>query len=171
MIIRPKGLAPLERSSLSLSLSLFSRACIRASIHVPLLIFLLLAWAMFPKYGNVWFTFLVPFWAIPLECWQCLVYFFALCDSIVHDAYIYIYLPVCVYGWLCTLYDGLSWLHERPFLVIRALDFKLWVCVQDDCHRCIFILYCVHEHRSVIISIHVTKWHWFPRVYDTYQHV
>ena len=31
------GLAPLERSSLSLSLSLFSKACIRVPLHVPLL--------------------------------------------------------------------------------------------------------------------------------------
>ena len=51
----------------------------------PFLLFMLLAWATFPKYGNVCFTFLVPCWAIPLACWQCLVYFPALCDSIVHD--------------------------------------------------------------------------------------
>ena len=146
MIIRLRGLAPPERSSLSFSLSLFSKAYIRASIHVPLLIFLLLAWAVFPKYDNVWFKFLVPFWAIPLERWQCLVYFSALCDCIVHDAYIYIYLPMCVGGWLCTLYDGLSWLCERPFLIMRALNLVVWVCAQDDYRRCIFILYCVHEH-------------------------
>ena len=42
------------------------------------LLFLLLAWAAFPRYGNAYFTFL------------------ALCDSIVHDVYIYIYACVCV---------------------------------------------------------------------------
>ena len=61
----------LERSSLSLSQSLFFKACIRVPIHVP-------------------------YWAIHLERWQHLVYFLALCDSIVHDA-CYIYLPVCVW--------------------------------------------------------------------------
>ena len=53
----------------------------------PLLLFLLLAWAVFPVYGNVCFTFPVPCKAIPLEHWQCLVYFPALCDSIMHDVY------------------------------------------------------------------------------------
>ena len=109
------GLAPPEQSSLSLSLSLFSRACIRVPLHVPLFIFLLLACATFPRYDNVCFTFPVPCWAIPLEHWQCLVYFLALCDSIVHDAcihtyihtyihiYIYIYMSACLCVGDCAL--------------------------------------------------------------------
>ena len=97
MISRLGGLAPLERSSLSLSLSLFSRICIRVPLHVPLFIFLLLAWATFPGYGNVYFTFPIPYWAVPLECWQCLVYFPPLCDTNVHDACIYSPTSVCVW--------------------------------------------------------------------------
>ena len=104
MISRLGGLAPLERFSFSLSLSLFFKACIRVPIHVPPFIFPLPAWAMFLGCGNVCFTFPVPCWAIrwaiPLERWQCLVYFPALCDSIVHDAcvciYIYIFACMCM---------------------------------------------------------------------------
>ena len=129
---------------------------------------------MFLGYGNVCFTFPVPCWAIPLEHWQCLIYFPALCHSIVYDVCmyvcIYIYICLCVCGWLCTLYDVLSWLHEWPFLVIRALNLVEWVCTQGNCRRCIFMLYCVHNHRDVIVLIHVTKWHWFPHVCDTHQH-
>ena len=50
---------------------------------------------------------------------------------------------LCVCGWLCTLYDGLSWLHEWPSLVMRALDLIVWVCTQGNYRRCIFMLYCV----------------------------
>jgi len=46
----------------------------------------------------------------------------------------------------------------------------VWVCAQGDCRRCIFMLYCVHDHRGVIVLIHFTKWHWFPCVCDTHQH-
>ena len=60
IISRLGGLAPLECSSLSLSLSLFSRACIRVPIHVCPFLFLLFAWATFPRYDNVCFTFPVP---------------------------------------------------------------------------------------------------------------
>ena len=82
----------------------------------------------------------------------------------------YIYICLCVCGWLCTLYDVLSWLHEWPFLVIRALNLVEWVCTQGNCCRCIFMLYCVHNHCDVIVLVHVTKWHWFPHVCDTHQH-
>ena len=40
---------------------------------------------------------------IPLERWQCLVYFPALCDSIMHDACIYIYISTCVCVGDCVL--------------------------------------------------------------------
>ena len=82
--------------------------------------------------------------------------------------YIYICLGVC--GWLCTLYHSLLWLHEWPSLIMRALDLVVWVYAQGDCHRCIFMLYCVHNHSDVIVLIHVTKWHWFPCICDTHQH-
>ena len=85
--------------------------------------------------GNIWFTF-------PL----CVV---ALCIM-------YVYLYFLVYGWLCTLYDGFSWLREWPSLVMRAFDFVVWICAQGDCRRCIFMLYCVHNHRGVIVPIQVT---------------
>ena len=54
-------------------------------------IFLVPCLGCIPWYGNVWFTFSVPRWAIPLEHWQSLVYFLALCVCIVHAIYIYIY--------------------------------------------------------------------------------
>ena len=110
------------------------------------------------------FTFPVSYWAIHLECWQCLTYFPALCDNIVHD----LCLRVC--GWSCTLYDGPLCLREWLFLVMRALNLVVWVCTQGDCRRCIFMLYCVQDHRGVIVLIHVTKWHWFPHVCNMHQH-
>ena len=81
--------------------------------------------------GKVWFIF-------PL----CVV---ALCMMYV-CVYIYIYICLHVCGWLCTLYDGLSKLREWPSLVIKAFDLIVWVCAQSDCRRCIFMLYCVHDH-------------------------
>ena len=87
-----------------------------------------------------------------------------------HYAWCIVYLYLLVYGWLCTLYDGLSWLHEWPSLVMRDLDLVAWVCAQGDYRRCIFMLYCMHDHRGLIVLIHVTQWHWFPRVYDMHQH-
>ena len=174
MISRLGGLVLPKWFSLSLSLSLFWRACIKVP---PLLVpFTFPA----PCLGHVPWVWQCLFY---ISCtllghtlgeWQCLVYFLVRCDSIVHDAcfiYIYIYICLLVCGWLYTLYDGLLWLCERPFLVISALDLIVWVCAQGDCCRCIFMLYCVHDHRSVIVLIHVNKWHWFPRVCDMYQHV
>ena len=164
MFSRLRGLAPAEWSSLSLSLSLFSRACIGSpSMYLFYFSYLLLrprslGMAMFvlhflylagpyPRnFGNVWFTFSV-----------CVIA-------------LYIYICLCVCGWLCTLYDRHSWLREWPSLVMRALDFVVWIYAQGDCCRCIFMLYFVHDHRGVIVLIHVTKWHWFFVVCNTYQH-
>ena len=73
-------------------------------------------------------------------------------------------------GWSCNLYDGLSWLCEWPLQIMIALDLVVWVCTQVDCCGCTFMLYCVHDHRSMIVLIHLTKWYWFPRVCDTHQH-
>ena len=124
MIRRLWGLASLKWFSLSLSLSLFSRAYIRVPIHESPFTFLHLAWAnsmgmaMFVLHflylarpypwnvGNVWFTF--PLCVITL----CMMY---------------VYLYLLVYGWLCTFYDGLLWLREHS-LVVRALDLVVWVC-------------------------------------------
>ena len=90
--------------------------------------------------GNVWFTF--SFCVIAL-CLMC----------------VYIYMPACVWVIVHFVWWTLE-LHERPSLVMRAFDLVVWVCAQGDCHRCIFMLYCVHNHRDVIALIHVTKWHW-----------
>ena len=120
--------------SRSLSLSLFSRECIR----VPFL--------------------LIPF-TFPALClgripwvWQCLFYisctllghtlgtlamsvllslFYVIALCIMY-VYIYIYICRCVCGWSCTLYDGLSWLRERPSLAISPLDLVTWVYAQSD---------------------------------------
>ena len=75
-----------------------------------------------------------------------------------------------VYGWLSTLCDGPSWQRERPSLAMGALDLVMWVYAQVNCCRCIFMLYCVHNHCNVTVPIHVTKWHWFPRVCDMHQY-
>ena len=146
--------------ALSLSLSLLASShehVLGFPLSLNHLLFLLFACATFLRYGHVCFTFPVPCWAIPLERWQYLFYFLALCDSIVHDVCIYICL--CVYGWLCTLYDGLLWLCEWPFLAISALDLVTWVCAQCICYRCIFMSYYVHSLCGVTVPIHVTKWH------------
>ena len=110
--------------------------------------FLYLARKYLWNVGNVWFTFLL--------------YMIVLCMM-------YVYLYLFVHGWLCTSYDGLSWLHKWPFLVMRALDLVVWVCAQGNCRRCIFMLYCVPDHHTMIVLIHVTKWHWFPHVCDMHQ--
>ena len=103
--------------------------------------------------GNVYFTFML-----------CVI---TLCMMYVY-IYIYIWLRMC--GWLCTSYDELLWLHERPSLITSALDLVVCICTLSNCCRCIFMLYCVHDHRDVIVLIHVTKWHWFSHVCDTHQH-
>ena len=73
---------------------------------------------MFFRYGNVYFTFPAPYWAIPLVCWQCLVYFLALCDSIVHDACIYICVcvGVCVFMCVCVGDCALCMMDSRGYM-------------------------------------------------------
>ena len=129
-------------------------------LNVHPLYFLLLAWAAFPGYGNVCFAFPVPCWAIPLERWQCL-FIFSLC--VIALCMMYVYLYMLVYGLSCTLYDGLSWLHEWPSLAMSALDLVVCVCAQGICCRSVLTLYCVHNHHGMTVPIHVTKWHWFPQ--------
>ena len=95
--------------------------------------FLYLTWPYPWNVCNVWFTFLL--------------YVIALCMM-------YVYLYLLVYRWLCTLYDGLSWLREWPSLVMRAFDLVVWVCAQGDCRRCIscyivFMIIAVWLSRSM----------------------
>ena len=35
-------------------------------------------------------------------------------------------------------------------MIIGALKLRLWVCIQGDCFRCIFMLYYEHDCHSVI---------------------
>ena len=94
------------------------------------------------------------------------VYFtFLLCVIALCMMFLYLYMLVC--RWLCTLYNGLLWLSERPSLVTSALDLVVLVCAQDNYCRYIFTLYCVRDHCSVIISIHVT---WVTLVFLCMQH-
>ena len=95
--------------------------------------FLLLAWAAFPRYGNVCFTFPVPCWAIPLGHWQCLFIFPALCDSIVHDVYIYDY--VCVGDCALCMMDS------------RGYCWKIWFCISNKTH------YGSNKHGSISFMI------------------
>ena len=78
-------------------------------------------------------------WDVSNVCFTFMLCVIALCMM-------YVYLYMLVYGWLCTLYDGLLWLREWLSLVMRALNLVVCVCAQGDCHRCIFMLYCVHNH-------------------------
>ena len=74
---------------------------------------------------------------------------------------------MCVCVWSCTLYDGLLWLCKWPSLIMSAFDLVVWVWAQGDCYRCIFMLYCVQDHRGVIVLIHVT---WVTLVSPCMQH-
>ena len=60
-----------------------------------------------------------------------------------------------VLRWSCTLYDGLMWLGGS-LMIMGSLDLGVWVCIQGDYRRCIFMLHCVHDHCGVIASIHVS---------------
>ena len=65
------------------------------------------------------YFFLYLAWEIPLEHWQCLVCFLALCACIVCAWYIYVHACLKIvmhfskkkkFRWSCTLYDGFPWL-------------------------------------------------------------
>ena len=111
------------------------------------------------------FTFLVPCWAIPLERWQCLFYFPTLCVCSCVRACA----CACVGDRAICMMDSHGYAND-PLQIMIALDLVVWVCTQVDCCGCTFMLYCVHDHRSMIVLIHLTKWYWFPRVCDTHQH-
>ena len=81
-----------------------------------------------------------------------------------HDVCVCVCVCVCVYvclfvvvcGWSCTFYDGLPWLGEQPLMIMGALDLVVWICIQGDYCRYIFILHRVHDHHRVFVSIHVS---------------
>ena len=66
------------------------------------------------------FTFLLPCWAMPLEHWQCLFYFPALCDSIVH----YVCICVCVCVCVCVYASTCARVGDRA---ICTMDFHGYV--------------------------------------------
>ena len=68
--------------------------------------------------------------------WQCLVYFLALCASIVYDIYIYIYICLLVGGHALCIMDSHGQ-ESNPLVIMGALDLVVWVCAQDNCCRCI----------------------------------
>ena len=89
--------------------------------------------------------------------WQCLIYFSytMLGHTLGMPAYAcFTFLPYMIA--LCMIHDGLSWLYERSLLTMSTPNPIVWVCVQGICCRCIFMLYCVHGHRGVMVPIHVT---------------
>ena len=115
---------------------------------ISILDFLYLA-GLYPwNIGNVWFTFL-------------------LCVIVLCIMYVCMYIYMPVYGWSCTLYDGLSWLFKRLSPVMSALNLVVWLCVQGNCCKCMLMVYYVHDHRSVIVLIHVT---WLTSVSSFMQH-
>ena len=96
------GLAPLERSSLSLSLSLFSKACIRVPLHVPLLFsyFLLVPHSLGMAMSVLHFLYLVgPYpWNIGNVWFIFLLYVIALCMMHVYiHTYIHTYIHIYIY--------------------------------------------------------------------------
>ena len=92
-------------------------------------LFLYLAWATFLRSGNVCFTY--P----------------TLCACIVNDVCVYIYIYTCLLVGGCALCTMDSYGLERNLILIMGQ-----ACVQDDCCRCIFILYCVRDHHNVCLD-------------------
>ena len=63
---------------------------------------------------------------------------------------------IYIYIYIYALYDGLSWLGEQP-----SHDHGYsWPCIvgmcSSGCCRCILMLYCVHRHCIMFVSIHVS---------------
>ena len=126
----------LSSSFLSFSLESCNRVPSLCILHLSCTLLGLLSLGM--AMSDLYFLYLArphP-WDVGNVCFTFLLCVIALCMM-----YVYLYMLVC--GWLCTLYDGLSWLRERPFLVMSALDLVVWVCTQGNCCRCIFMLYCM----------------------------
>ena len=96
IFIKLGGIAPPKWFSLSLSFLAYSLEHVLRFPSMYPLYFSCSLLGLYSRYGNVCFTFLVPCWAIPLERWQCLLYFLTLCDSIVYDVCISIYACACV---------------------------------------------------------------------------
>ena len=125
--------------ALSLSLSLLASSqehVLGFPLSLNHLLFLLFACATFLRYGNVCFTFPVPCWAIPLERWQYLFYFLALCDSIVHD--VCIYMLVCVW----VIVHFVWWTLVAMWVTLSSHKCS-WPC---DMSMCSVHLLQVHIH-------------------------
>ena len=73
-------------------------------------------------------------WDVDNVCFTFPLYVIALCMM-------YVYLYMLVYGWSWTLYDGLSWLHEWPSLVISAFDLIEWICAKG--YYCLRYIVCM----------------------------
>ena len=102
-------------------------------------------------------------WNVGNICFTFLLYVIALCVMYVCMyvcMYIYIYIYMFAHVWVIVHF---------VWLAMSAFDLMAWVCALVDCCRCIFVSYCVHGHRCVIVPILVTKWHQFPYVCITYQ--
>ena len=116
MFSRLGGLAPPEWFSLSLSLLAPS---LEHVLGFPLslnpLSFLLLARAVFPKYGNVYFTFLYlvgPYtWNVGNVCFTFLLCVIALCMM-----YICIYIYIYIYACVCVGDHALYMMDSRGYL-------------------------------------------------------
>ena len=115
MFNRLGRLAPLEWFSLTLSLSLFSRSCIRDPFHVPPLLFLLFSWAMFLGFGNSVLHFLYlagPYlWNVGNVCFTFLLCVIALCMMYVYVC-IYIYACVCVGDYALCMMNSCGYVSD-----------------------------------------------------------
>ena len=56
-------------------------------------------------------------------------------------------------------------------MIRDAPNLEVWVCTKGNCCKCIFMLCYMHDHHGMIVSIHVSLWHWFSHVYNMHQHV
>ena len=92
----------------------------------------------------VYFTFLVPCWAVPLEYWQCLIYFPALRGYIVHDVCISIYACIWQYLFAPVWLSLLVWsLHVLLISFISFFAFLL-AC---------FLVYCMYMHEVRMLGV------------------
>ena len=53
-----------------------------------------------------------------------------------------------VLRWSCTLYDGLTWLEGYPLVIVGALNLGMWVYIEGDCRRFLFI--CIYIYMLVL---------------------
>ena len=141
MYNRLRGLATPERSSLSLSLSLFSRACIRVP---PLLYPFIFPTPCLDRVPWVWqylFYFSCTLLGHTLGTLAMSVSFPALCDSIEHD--VCIYMPA--YVWVIVHF--VRWTLVATWVTLSSHD-SFWPCSVDMCLR---QLPLVHIHAILCV--------------------